>query len=88
MALSGVAWQATIDRTHRVPVVTWSGPLVDFLVPITGAGLLSLLVSSVQLYKIVDRSPFFFDFMAWVGLAIVLLNLLGILVFFGEAGAD
>ncbi len=57
---------ATVDRSDRRPVVTWSGPLVDLLFPMTVLGVCFSLVGAVGVWKAIDRSPYFFDFWEWV----------------------
>ncbi len=40
------AWNLNVDKTHRRPVVTWVGPLAEFMTPIFVMGLV-LSVSSL-----------------------------------------
>ncbi len=69
-----VASHVTVDRSTRRPVVTWSGPLVDLLFPMTVLGVGLSLAGAVGVWKAIDRSPYFFDFWEWVCAALAFLN--------------
>ena len=83
-----VAAHATIDRSSRQPVVTWNGPLVNFLIPLTLFSECLAIAGAVNAWRAIDRSPYFFDFWEWVGVALVIANFIGTLGFFGEAYND
>lgn len=76
------------DRRARRPIITWEGPLVDFLPYITGLGyLLTFVAIGVGLYAL-ERYRHRLNWLAPVGVGFGFLNLFGSCFFWMLATED